>query len=467
MRLALLVTGVALALLGAAPRPTDEAPPNRPPSILLISIDTLRADHLGLYGYPRPTDPDLLARAGGFEVFESAYTPLPLTLPAHAALLTGLPPLTLGVLNNHAALPGAAAPPLAERLAAAGYRTAAVVATPVLESATGLGRGFATFAAPGASGVSRWTAPEVIARAADALEDPSPVFLFVHFYDPHDPYSAPDRLGCLLRPDAALERVLRQRGVDAVRYEDVLNRERDAPVLEAGRELTLAEMIRRYDAGVRRATDATAGFLDLWDATPHGRGGLVIITSDHGEGLGQHGHWSHGMTLYEEALRVPLLIRWPDGRRRGERPAAPVSLLDIAPTVLAAAGLPVPAGWEGVDLGPGRGDDGRTLVAQRMRYRLTRRPPQLRHWRAGDGFAAFDRAWRYIEEADSPPVLVERRRDPTELDNGAGRGVGAEAQLRGALNAWRTRHQSTVAPEVRPLDADRLRLLESLGYVGP
>ena len=463
MRPVLLIAGLALAL------PAAPAPPaaDRPPSILLISIDTLRADHLSVYGYPRPTDPELAARAGEFEIYAAAYTPLPLTLPAHAALLTGRPPLALGLLNNHGALPRSAPPPVAERLAERGYRTAAVVATPVLEAATGLDRGFATFAAPGASGVSRWTAPEVVSRAARALEDPAPVFLFAHFYDPHDPYDAPDRLGCLLRPNAALDRVLRDRGLDTVSYENVLNREQAGPVVETGRVLTLREMVRRYDAGVRRATDAVADLLDLWDATAHGRDGLVIITSDHGEGLGQHGYWSHGMTLYEEAVRVPLLIRWPDGRRAGARPTAPVSLLDLAPTVLTVAGLPAPPEWEGADLGPGGPEPGRTLVAQRMRYRIARRPPHLRHWRPGDGFAVFDPGWRYIVEDSEPPVLIERQRDPLEQDNRGGRGRPEEARLRGQLDSWRVRHESTTAPAQRPLDADRLRLLESLGYVGP
>ncbi|MCZ6600657.1 MAG: sulfatase [Acidobacteria bacterium] len=443
------------------------------PSILLLSIDTLRADQLGLYGYPRPTDPALARAVGSFTLFTAAFTPIPLTVPAHASLLTGLHPRELGLLNNRQGLapdhPGAT---LAQRLKAAGYRTAAVVGSGVLAGGpTGLGRGFDIYLdpAPGEA-TTRRTAAEVNAAVAPLLEmGEEPLFLMVHYYDVHEPYIVPDRLACLLRADPVLEDVLQQRRLRGVAYSKVLNRRRTEPLRRQGSEITLREMVAQYDAAVRLATDQAALLLEMWDASRSGPESLVIVTSDHGEGLGQHGYWSHGMNLFDENLRVPLLVRWPAAPRASRRQLGQVSLLDVVPTVLAAAGLEAPQDLPGRDLRQvvaAGGDVARQpLVAQRMRYVPAQRPPGLRNWRAGDGFAVLDGPLKYIEEEEGPPTLYDRAADPLEENDLLRRLPGRRAQFHNVLAAWIARYPDRLVWPPQAVDPERVRILRSLGYV--
>jgi arylsulfatase len=443
------------------------------PSILMVSIDTLRADHLGLYGYPRPTDPELAAVASRFARFSRAYTPLPLTVPGHAALLSGRFPRELGVFNNRDRVPmGGELPPLlAERLRDAGYGTAAVVASGILSHSTGLAQGFATYSQPDPTVKPvRRTADEINSLAATLMENAEgPFFLFVHYYDAHDPYDYPEPLGQRLPADEGLADLLDSRGLKDVRYHEVLNRKRDEPVLENGKAITLVEMVASYDAGVRYATDHVAELIRLWDATPHGPGSLVLVTSDHGEGLGQHGFWSHGMNLQDEALRVPLLVRWPDGAGAGQTIEATVSLLDLAPTVLEAARQKVPDEIPGRSLRPlavSRGAGGREIfVAQRMRYVSPSRPAKVRNWRPGDGFAVVSGDFKYVQDGREMPILYDRSADPGERTNIAGRRPEVERTLREALTLWLTTFPEGDTGKPAPVDEERLELLRSLGYV--
>ncbi|MFQ5718640.1 MAG: sulfatase [Acidobacteriota bacterium] len=464
---------VVVGLLGGVCAHGAETLPARP-SILLISIDTLRADHLGVYGYPRPTDEQLRARLGDFDTYDNAYTTLPLTLPSHAALMTGLYPRNLGVLNNHHALPASAPPTLAGLLADEGYRTAAVVGSAVLSSSTGISRGFGVYDEPALhGGATRRSADDVTERAMSILESaPGPLFLFVHYYDVHPPYFAPDQNRCLLRAGDTLRRILSRRGLDGVAYQEVLNRKHDEPIVENGRVVTIEEMIVRYDASLLHVTERISRLLDLWNATSHGAGGMVIITSDHGEGLGQHGYWSHGMTLYDEVLRVPLMIRWPGEGRRGKSPRRierAVSLVDIVPTILDVLHLHSSRGLAGRsirDAQERRGVPFGPVVAQRMRYMNQRPSAGQRDWRKGDGYAILDGPYKYLEGEGSAPALFDRSRDPFELHNLVVRRVRIARRLHSELEEWLTH-----SPEGRPVLADgesdeqRRRRLRSLGYV--
>ena len=444
------------------------------PSILLLSIDTLRADHLGSYGYPRPTDPGLQRRTRNFTRFTAASTPIPLTVPAHAALLTGLHPRDLGILNNRQILnPGEPEILLVNSLHAAGYLAAAVVGSRVLDGTfTGLSSGFDVYLDPGAAGgPNRRTAREVNALVAPLLESTrQPLFLVAHYYDVHEPYVVPDNLACLLRADDLLDAVLRRRGLQGIPYEQVLNRQRSEPVSGHGRQVTLRQMVARYDAAVRLATDSAADLLAMWEGSHHGRNSLVIITSDHGEGLGQHGFWSHGMNLYDESLRVPLLVRWPGDRAPGSVHHGPVSLLDLAPTMLAAADVSHPGSLPGRDLRrllAAPEADPVPFVAQRMRYLPAQRPPGLRNWRPGDGFAVLSGDLKYIQDEGESPELYDRSDDPLELRNlllaGPRRGDGLEDTLR----RWSQQHPDGINWPPTPVDPRRLQILRSLGYADP
>jgi arylsulfatase A-like enzyme len=295
-----------------------------------------------------------------------------------------------------------------------------------------------------------------------------PLFLFVHYYDAHDPYAYPDAIGAQLNADEKLAAVLARRGLEDVEYHRILNRKRDAPVIRDGEAVTLPTMVASYDAGVRYATDHVAELIRLWDATPHGPGSLIVVTSDHGEGLGQHGFWSHGMNLHDEALRVPLLVRWPDGTGAGRIITTGVSLLDLAPTILEAAARQRSGDMAGRSLRPlaaaGGGAD-EIFVAQRMRYVSPSRPDKVRNWRPGDGFAVLSGDFKYVQDGRELPILYDRSLDPGERENLAGQHPEVEKTLRQALTAWLTAHPETGSGEPTPVDEERLELLRSLGYV--
>jgi len=300
----------ALAAIGCA---RAEAP--APQRIVLISIDTLRADHVGSYGASDARTPNLDTIAARGVRFSAAFSPVPLTLPAHATLLSGRDPHAHGVRHNsiHRLPPGV--PLLAERLAGAGYATAAVIAARVLDRRFGLERGFARYdddvagAAPGSVGFAERPASEVVDAALAWLATaPERFFLWVHLYDPHRPYAPPPGFAS---------------GFAARPYDG---------------EIAFA------DAEIGRLLGAVR---ERWGDD----GLLVVATADHGESLGEHGELTHGYSLYDATQRVPLLISGP-GISPGQTIEAPVSLADVAPTILAMVGAPPLAGATGRDLGP-------------------------------------------------------------------------------------------------------------------
>jgi arylsulfatase A-like enzyme/Tfp pilus assembly protein PilF len=307
------VRQATLFLLSALACTGAETPP--PQRIVLISVDTLRADHVGCYGAPDARTPNLDTIAAEGVRFAAALSPVPLTLPAHATLLSGRDPHAHGVRHNsiHRVPPGV--PLLAGQLAEAGYATAAVVAARVLDRRFGLDRGFARYdddvagVAPGPIGFAERSADEVVDAALAWLATaPERFFLWVHLYDPHRPYAPP--------PGFASSFAARPYDGEIAFVDAEIGR-----LLGAVRE-------RWGDAGL-----------------------LVVATSDHGESLGEHGELTHGYSLYDATQRVPLLISGPGiapGRTIGE----PVSLADVAPTILALAGAPPLAGASGRDLGP-------------------------------------------------------------------------------------------------------------------
>lgn len=265
-----------------------------PPNVVLITIDTLRADHLGSYGAGPAATPALDALAADGLRFSNAISPVPLTRPAHASLLTGLYPQEHGIRDNLPARLDPSIPTLATRLKTAGYHTGAFVGSFLLGRGSGFEAGFDVMGDGSAEGVNDPIGPRAERRAGEVADEalrflasaPAPFFLWVHFYDPHAPYDPPDPFagkgyrGEIAYADSQLGRL-----VGALR-----------------------------DRG-------------LLDST------LVVATADHGEGLGDHGEDEHGALVYEESLHVPLILRGPGiapGRVEGE----PVSLVDVAPFLL-------------------------------------------------------------------------------------------------------------------------------------
>jgi len=336
-RSALVSAGLAGLVLAAC----SPAEPDPRPSVILVSIDTLRADHLGLYGYERDTAPFLDRLGHGAIVYEHAFTPATWTLIAHMTMLTGLYPNQHGVTAERVAV-AHELPLLAERLKADGYHTVGLYYPGWVHPRHGFGRGFDVFR-------PHDTAEEAgqhLAEEMDGLEDGRPYFLFVHLFDVHSgPFQA-KRHTLYPSPEPFQDQFMKDAEAILPDMDEVALWESehllDAPQLEA--------LTALYDGGIRHVDTR----LSEWFAELERRGlltnTLVIVTADHGESLQQRGRISGHGGFWQEGLHVPLIVRPPDGSRAGERVEAPVHLGDIVPTVLAVVGLAPDANLPGRSL---------------------------------------------------------------------------------------------------------------------
>lgn len=329
-----------LWLVSCAAPPAPPADPSAgPPDVVIVSVDTLRADRLGFAGQPAAHTPALDALAASGHVFEQATTPFPRTTPALSSLQTGLWPHHHG--SREVGQPMTADQTLATRLRAGGWQTLAISAIRVASPEQHLDRGFDRFEV-----LHDLPAPQVTAAAlsaVDALGADRPAYLWVHYSDPHFPY-LPDPSGPL-QPEAPRCRELgRQAASGALRREQLFSN-RDglaASVLE--------ECVALYDAEVAVVDAAVGALLDGLGQRRGGRPRYVVLTADHGESHGEGGlFFEHGPDVGDACLRVPLVIAGP-GIDPG-RDAGVARLEDVAPTLLEAVGLPVPDGLDGLPLG--------------------------------------------------------------------------------------------------------------------
>jgi arylsulfatase A-like enzyme len=391
------------------------------PNVVLISIDTLRADRLGCYGAADAETPaiDGLARQG--VTFRRAYSPLPLTLPAHATLLTGLEPPAHGLVDNGLTAVALGAPTLAERLQAAGYDTVAFVAAFVLNRVFGLDRGFLVYDdGPPAETELRGLfhgvadARERVDAALAWLARPRqrPFFLFLHLYDVHAPHVVP--------------------GPFARRFAS-----------------------RPYDGEVAYVDSQVRRLLDILEARGLAGTTLVVLTSDHGESLGDHGEATHGIFVYDATLHVPLILRWPGSIAPGRVIEDPVGLADVTPTVLDLLGLP-----------PSVPSQGRAVLrsgppAQRLLWAQSDYP--ARHYGWARLRSVRQGGWKYI---DAPrPELYDLTRDPAEATDLAARQPATAARLAAALASLEAelRRAGPASGPKGPDDEARSRLA-ALGY---
>lgn len=318
------------------------------PNVLLIVVDTLRRDHVTAYGYRRKTTPEIQRRlAGPGAVVEEAYSQAPWTLPSVVSFLTGrYPGELLGMDKASFGIPPEVVP-LAERVARLGYQTAGFVANPTLHTGAGFGRGFRTWFAPPAD--INWMfkhADDLNARAVPWLRasQDRPFFAYVHYIDPHDPYLNPDMDGFGGRspflPDYAGP-------VDGSWIHGIYTGDLQLP--DPVRDVPHVRAL--YDSEVSYVDRHIGELLETLDPEVLANT-LIVLTSDHGEELYDHGGWKHGQTLYEEQIRVPLIFRW-DGRiSPGTRVEGTVRLLDLVPTLAAAVGMEADRDWDGVNLLP-------------------------------------------------------------------------------------------------------------------
>ena len=328
------------SLSGGSPRV------DRRPNVVLVVIDTLRADRLGVYGAERWTSPEIDRRlAARGALLEDAYAQAPWTIPSAISYLTGRHPgeLVRGGLDG-LAIPEDV-PTLAELLHAAGYRTGAFVANPTLHDGIGFARGFDTFYVAPAEIASLGLHGDTVNRRVLpwlAAHGGRPYFLYVHYLDPHDPYDNPE--------------IADGRSPFLPEYEgpirgDMIHGLYTGQVELADPAADVDQVRALYDSEVHYVDGLVGSLLEAFGRDDFRRT-LIVLTSDHGEELYDHGGWKHGHTLYNEQIRVPLVFRW-DGRiPEGRRLAGSVRLVDLAPTVLAAAEAEMPPGLDGIDLLP-------------------------------------------------------------------------------------------------------------------
>jgi arylsulfatase A-like enzyme len=437
------------------------------PNVLLVTIDTLRADHCTPYGYGRETTPRLAALAESGVLFECVYAPIPSTAPSHSTIFTSTEPRTHGVSRNGASLP-ADATTLAEILRGHGYRTAAFVSSFVLDRKFGLDQGFDLYdddfegaATTLGSGI-QWEGREVEEtfdrRAAETTdrvldwiarkEDSPPFFLWVHYFDPHGPYVPPPRYR------------------EQFRRETSRNRRK--------------KIIDRYDAEVRYTDDQLARLLDAVGAAAPPAGTLTIVAGDHGEGLNQHQWLAHGLHLYEEAVRVPLVVHWPGVVPEGRRVRGPVGLIDLLPTILGTLALPAEnAILEGTDLSPSWETVGpkgiysanpgdRAIFLERRYYESEEvvdgmgRTVRVR----GSKWGVRWRRWKYIVAPEEDTAeLFDLAADPGELRNVVEKHPDVSRKLREIMQEWHSREPTHTLRAERNLSDEDARRLRALGYL--
>src|SRR5438093_1324724 len=400
-----------------ADRPRLDAPRD----LILVTIDTLRADRVGVEGGPHDVTPTLdeLGRQGA--VFLDATAHAPLTVPSHASILTGRYPTVHGVHDNAGFMLSDRVPTLAVMLHDAGYHTAAFVSSFVLRGSTGLARGFEAyndrFEGMGRSHVTvsslERRAPEVAREAARWIASaPRPFFLWVHFYDPHAPYDPPPAF--------------------AAKFSG-----------------------RPYDGEVAAADFGVS--LVVGALSPERRADtVVVVTGDHGESLGEHGESEHGILLYDATLHVPLIMRGP-GVPAGLRVNRQVRHVDVLPTIAGLVGVAAPPGIDGVDLMPqltGSAREGPVSYAESRFGEL--------HFGWRPLHSLRDGTWKYIDGPE--PELFQLTADRGERENRRGARADTAAGMARVLDDLARRADAST-PATPAANADAAERLRSLGYV--
>ena len=418
-------------------KPTAASLDSAHPNIILITLDTTRADRIGFLGSKRGLTPNLDAMAKQGIAFSRAYSHVPITTASHTTILTGTYP-QFNRVNDFGIPLSPRLPYLPDLLHAQGYHTGAFVGSLILDpldgTAPGFDRGFEVYDAGfhlRRHGMDRYKSVE--RRAGDVVNHAlawlsqlpnGPFFLWVHLYDAHDPYDPP------------------------------------APF-----KARFAS--QPYDGEIAYADSAVGKLIDeirkhgLYDET------LIAVMADHGESLGAHGENTHGILLYDETLHVPLLFKLPASHAAGKRIDARVRLVDVAPTILQEAGLPVPKEMQGESLSammmkkPAAGPDGTAAGDEdRSAYAETDYPHRAFGW---SSLRAL-RSGKYLYVRAPERELYNQTSDPDAAHNLAGGAKAVADTIAAQLYAFRSRTSQTLVELAKP-DAEQTQKLQALGYV--
>jgi len=434
--LGLVLLSASLWCQSTAPRRHGSAPQRvkaSGPNLILITLDTTRADRMGFLGSKRELTPNLdqLARQG--IVFTHAYSHVPLTTASHATIFTGTYPQFNHVIDFGISL-SERLPYLPDLLRQRGYHTGAFVASLILDpldgTAPGFDRGFDVYDAGfhlRARGANRYRSVErrggeVVDHVITALKrrPPGPFFVWVHLYDAHDPYDP---------PEPYKTKYADQPYDGEIAYSDAC----------VGKLLTALRALNLYD------------------------GAFIAVMADHGESLGAHGENTHGVFLYDETLHVPLLLKLPGNRGAGKQVETRVSLVDVAPTVLRSAGMAVPAEMQGASLLtmiPGASPAKTPVEQDRPAYAETDYPHRAFGW---SSLRAL-RKGKYLYIRAPQTELYDQEADPQEEHNLSATSKAVSDTLGAQLDEFRRKTSQTIVDLAKP-DPEKLQKLQTLGYV--
>lgn len=415
------------------------------PSMFLIASDTLRSDRLSGYGYRHPTTPHLDVLAGHGTRYEKAYSAASYTLPSFASIFTSRYPSEHTAFERYRPLPRSV-PTFTRILNEAGYQTAAFVDGIYLAPEFGMNQGFEYY--DNRAGRVARIAPRVL-EWLDRRDRNRPFFVFVHFYDAHAPYQSPPGFRDRFDPNPDYDRL------PQMKYEVPPQWLESLEMWGRFEPEDIEHMNALYDGAVSWVDANLYRFLSGLSQRGLYVPSLIVFTSDHGEFLGEKGRFNHGRTLHEILLRVPLIIKWPGNERAGQVVDTPVSLLDLAPTLLDVAGIPTPESWAGASLARGA-PAARALFAQLPGLQLS---------------AVVEYPYKLVLQNQPAEPVVEvydLERDPCESINLVSRNRQQTERLLDLLQG----HTAETAPLVdtlawkTDLGSEVVEQLRALGYVG-
>ena len=445
-----LVLGPAVRAIGHAREEGARAkPPEERPNVIIYLVDTLRADHVGVLGGGELT-PNIDDFAEGATVFRNTVAQAPWTKPSVVSIFTGLGPLAHGVQLLDDRLPQEALT-VAEMLHASGYRTAGFSTNWHVRGETGLDQGFVFFDFKPDEAASDLLNQRVL-RWLDGprVKEKGPFFLYVHALDPHAPYTPPadyrKRYAPEVRQEAGydfdLKRVYLARGKQRREY--------------------MAEMSQLYDGEVAFNDHSFGEFLKALRQRGLYDDSLIVLVSDHGEEFDEHGDFGHARNLYNETLNVPLIVKWP-GQRRGQVVESLAQHVDLLPTLLQAAGAPMPQGLPGTDLArvAASGDDPEALSGRRVFSHLNHR--------GREGVSVVHAGWKLIHpltrDLAGSPQLHDRARDAHERTNRAADLPVRAGFLGSLIRGEMERSREGLKAERFRIDPETRKALEALGYL--
>lgn len=445
LRLAVVLGLVQTACRDPAPEP---APEGAPGPLVLVTIDTLRADHLGCYGYFRDTSPRLDAFATEGVRFARAVTPMATTLPAHTSMLTSTRPLRHGVVKNGLVFePEDGLQTAAQLLGARGYASAGFVSASPLSEDTGIHVGFDVYDEPEAPSRRSEQTVDLALEWLDGRPVGPPFFLWVHLWDPHAPYEPAEGWADRYTSDEALEAWLERWHIPEEHH---IGRVR----------FDVKDIHNRYDAEIRYTDHHLGRLLDGLQARGLYEAATVVVTADHGEGLWQHGWHDHGR-IFNEQILVPLVLKPPAGAKVAPQVVESLaSTLDVLPTVLPLIGVELEAAaaaqFEGVD-----------LLEEARKYTFTERVDRHREgWEPGDKYALVTDRYKYFARSEADDQLFDLREDPAELVDVLAQRPRVAARLERQVQTIFASYLMRGGRRSRAVGGQRLlEKLEALGYM--